>query len=97
MTAPNGEEIGVLAVLTEVEVVEKITLHQGSVFEGGKLKISGVGFGRGEKTDLGLLSHCAIGDDKKSNGKQPEKMGNNERGDGKNGGLDVLGFIFLLF
>ena len=47
MVAPDIEKIGVVVVLAEVEIVKEIALHEGSVFEGGKLKITGVSFGRG--------------------------------------------------
>ncbi|KKS62905.1 MAG: hypothetical protein UV28_C0003G0003 [Candidatus Collierbacteria bacterium GW2011_GWE2_42_48] len=96
MTAPDGEEIGVFVVLAEVEVVEEISLHKGGVFESGKLEISGVGFGRREKIVFGLLGNSAIGDDKKSNGKEPEEVRNDEGKKGEKGGLEVLGFVFLL-
>lgn len=77
MAAPNREKIGVFVVLAEIEIVEKVSLHQGSVFEGGELKITSISFRGGEQVDLGLFWSVAVGEDKKSNRKKPEKMGNN--------------------
>ena len=83
MTTPDREKIGVFAVLTEIEIVEKIAFHEGGVAEGGELKISGISFGRREQVVFGFLGNMAIGDDKKSNWKEPEEMGNDK---GKKGG-----------
>jgi len=87
VTAPDGEEIGVLVVLAKVEIVKEVSLHKGSVFKGGKLEIPGIGFGRREKIVFGLLRNGAVGDDKKSNGEEPEKMGNDKSKKGENGGF----------
>lgn len=80
MVAPDGEEVGVLVVLAKVEVIKEVAFDKGGVFEGGKLEVSGVGFGGGKKIIFGLLWNIAVGNDKKGDGEEPEKMGNDEGG-----------------
>ena len=79
MVAPDGHQIGVFLVLAEVEVVEEIAFEKGGVFEGGELKVAGVGFGRRKKIIFSLFGNVALSEGEESDGKKPEKMRNEQR------------------
>ena len=95
MVAPDSHEIGVFLVLAEVEVVEEIAFEKGGVFEGGELKVAGVGFGRRKKIVFGLFGNVSLSESEKSDGKKPEKMRNKQRNQREKGGAEVLETIFL--
>lgn len=78
MTAPDGEKVGVFIVLTKIEITEKVASHESRVLEGGVLKISGVGLGRGEEVVFGFCGNVTVGENKKSNWEEPEKVWQNK-------------------